>query len=537
MNRIWRFGVGRIQRIALAVSLAGLLSCSSTDSLFSPADCSDLTPGSLSHYDSMSLQFLDEATSDPSGNAEGDIVWGTRYYLESLLDAYESTANPKYIQAFMNSASVVMGEVQSLSVVDIPDPSAPGNTTTSPSITVTGWPTLLGSFSESVPIPTSTGQVSLYAQNLDPTDPNGPIYLQVTPQGSGILLSWVNESQTLESHAIGNSADLTALSSAPLTEGQSYGRISATGLGLPAPGTYQVNSPIETIWHEQTGGILLPIARFLVMAQTHPGLANPSTLASWKSQILTIADSYENDLVPDNEGGLRLQNPMWLPNALAGTRFAADYVAVEATMRMFLYILTGDQNQLAIAQGLVNHQKNYHWQTNSEGWLLLKLWPCMVPWSTSAAAPAGSVWSSYSFDPEVPSPVEDGAAYVDLFHQASQYGLSATLGIPPDIYAENQATLQQYLFIGPRAVDIPTGILRGSYPQASSTKGDPLTSSQYTWSGAWYVDPEVADPNYVNTNWRWMLRYAQNPQGNPPGYFLRAWAMSEAAEYSVCQMK
>jgi len=34
-----------------------------------------------------------------------------------------------------------------------------------------------------------------------------------------------------------------------------------------------------------------------------------------------------------------------------------------------------------------------------------------------------------------------------------------------------------------------------------------------------------------------MLQFNQNPQGQDIGYFLKAWAVSEAAEMRVCKIK
>jgi hypothetical protein len=519
-------------------SLAILGGCASSPSKPDfAANCSKLSQASLVNYDALSQQFLTPDTQNPSDNSGGGIVWGTRYYMEALLDAYEATGNLKYIQAFITTGTSVMKTVQTLTVVNVADPSAPGGTVDSPTVSVSGWPTQLGSFSESVAIPTVNGETSLYAQNLDPTDPNGPIYFQVTPAtGGGLTLSWVGATQTLVSNTIHNAADLSALAAAPLIEGQSYARINPTGLGLPAPGTYQVNSPIWTIWHEQTGGILLPFTRFLLLAKSRPGLADANTIAAWTSQVLSVAGSYQDEFVPDSDGGLRLRNPIWLPNALAGTNAAADYVAVEATMRMFLYALTGDPAQLAIAQGLVTHQKNHHWQLSDRNWLLLKSWPCLVVWSTRANAPEGAIWDQFAYDTISPSTVEDGATYVDLFHQASVLGFASTLGITPDIYMANRRTLKEYLFAEPSVVATrPAGLLRGGYPIATSAAHEALTNSQYSYSSAWYVAPEVADSTYINANWNWMMRFNQNPQGTPVGYFLRAWAMSESAELSICK--
>jgi hypothetical protein len=528
--------------LCVCISQFGLVSCAANTSGLSAADCSGIVAGELAHYDSYSQQFLNAATSQPDDNLAGNIVWGTRYYMESLLDAYEATGNLKYIQAFVGTGTTVMSEVQTLAITNVADPSAPGSTVDSPTIDETGWPTQLGSFAESIAIPTTDGQVSLYAQNIEPTTvgADGAIYFEVTPQdGGGLTLSWVGASGPLQSYAVTSEADLANIAAAPLVEGQSYGRIKPTGLGLPAPGMYNADSPITTIWHEQTGGILLPFVRFLVLAKRHPGLADAATIAAWQSEVVKLAAGYVDEFVPDGAGGLIFRNPIWLPNLAAGTNAAADYISVEATMRMFLYVLTGDPNQLAIARGLIIHESQ-HWQTNASGWLLLKYWPDMVPWTTRAAAPVGSIWDEYSFDPTDPAPVEDAATYVNMFHEANILKLTGTVGIPDHVYAADRATLQQYLYAGPSEVNNrPAGLLRGAYPTATSTRTDPLSSAEYSLSSAWYVAPEVSDPAFVEANWNWMLQFNQNPEaaGGDVGYFLKAWAMSEAAASAACKVR
>ena len=161
-----------VASIILMVCLNG---CAHAPALSVKPNCSGMSPNTLAHYDSLLQQVLDQPTREPANNLSGNIVWGTGYYMESLLDAYEATGNPKYIQAFVTTGASVMNEVQSTSVVDVPDPSAPGSTIDSPVISVVGWPTQLNSFSESVAVPTLSGQVSINIQNLQPTSPDGPV--------------------------------------------------------------------------------------------------------------------------------------------------------------------------------------------------------------------------------------------------------------------------------------------------------------------------------------------------------------------------
>src|SRR4029077_14462678 len=108
-------------RIPLVIiSLLLLYGCAG-DSRVPPiaGHCSGISADSLAHYDSVSQQSLSEAVSHPDTNAGGNIIWGTRYYMESLLDAYDSTGNPKYIGAFVDTGTTVMNGVKSLTVLNV----------------------------------------------------------------------------------------------------------------------------------------------------------------------------------------------------------------------------------------------------------------------------------------------------------------------------------------------------------------------------------------------------------------------------------
>ena len=420
----------RRSAFSIVVCLLALISgCGSSDpaascasgkpvdaSLVQIAVCSGTPAASLPNYDRLSQQFLDEETRHPANNAWGNVVWGTRYYLESLLTAYEATGNRKYIEAFLDSGQWVLNLVQTMTVIDVPDPGQPVAPGTA-QLKVTGWPTMLGSFGVPVAVPTQTGQIALYAQTL--TSGATFYFFKVTQQSDGSLqLAWTEENtgeQVLQSNTIQSVADLNALASAPLVWPQSAGRIKPTGAGLPAPGVYQVTLQENTVWNsEQAGGILLPFAHFLVLAKEYPGLMNEGTQQEWTSKILAIAAGYENIFISDGQGGLRQHNPLWLPNVVADVDAAMDYISAEATLRLFLYELTGDPHQLAIATGLIVHQQNFHLLVGPQGWLLLQSWPDFVPWSTRANAPSGSVYDSFEYDPSTPSPNTDGEFFVDL---------------------------------------------------------------------------------------------------------------------------
>jgi len=274
-----------------------------------------------------------------------------------------------------------MNLVETMTVLDAPDPGEPADTANGSLVTLTGWPTWLASFSVPAMVPTQTGPAALYAQDLGPSN-----YFEVIQQSNGSLqLAWTAGGKTLETHTIQSIVDLSAVASEPLIWGQSAGRIKVTGAGLPAPGVYPVYVPEKTIWNsEQAGGILLPFAHFLLLTKVHAGLADEVTREEWTHKILAIASGYENDFISDGYGGLTLHNPQWLPNVTADTDAAMDYISVEATLRVFLFELSGDPHQLAIAQGLMLHQRNFQWSVTPQGWLLFQFWPDFNPWSSRA---------------------------------------------------------------------------------------------------------------------------------------------------------
>lgn len=494
-------------------------------------NCSGTSPATLPNYDRLSEQFLDEETRHPANNTWGNIVWGTRYYMESLLTAYEATANPKYVQAFLDSGQWVLSLVQTMKVFNIPDPGQPVPPGT-PTIAVTGWPTSLNGFGVPVPVPSSGGRVALYAQNLSA----GAIYFKVAQNNDGTLqLSWTAGStgdQVLQSAKVASMSDLNAVAAAPLVWGQSVGRIKVTGAGLPAPGVFLTNFVWEkTIWNsEQAAGILLPFVHFLLLAKRHPELVDETTQKEWTSKVLAIAAGYEDSFLPDGSGGLRQHNPPWLANVVADTDAAMDYISVEATFRLFLYELTLDPHQLAIAKGLISHQQNFHLSAGPQGWLLLLNWPDFVPWSSRAEAPAGSVWDSFQLDATAPSSDTDGGFFADFLHYAKIFKLCQA----QNLYDAHRAAFQQYLLYGSAPINGSQPLLRASYPRASSRVSDPIYPSADPFSGAGFLTPEIANQSTVDANWNWMQRFAQDPQGQSIGYYLRAWARSEAAELNRC---
>jgi len=368
----------------------------------------------------------------------------------------------------------------------------------------------------------------------------GPVTLQVTQPAAGTLqLEWLNSgNQVLQTNSVSSLSDLQTLASQPLTWGQSQWRIFVTGAGMPAPVQSPIGTQENTVWHEQTGGILLPFAQFLLLAKEQPGLADPSIVEQWTAKVLSIASSYEDQFIADGEGGLRFHNPPWLPNPSADTDAAADYIFVEAELRLVLYELTADPHQLALSKGLTLHQQMFHWQVNSDGWLELKVWPCLIPWSTQTSKAAGSIWDNYQYDPSTPAASTDASFVADFLDAAARYDKLPQLGIDLGVFNSQQTTFMHYMvggvtipFAGPR------GIMRANFPTADSKEHDPITYSADPWAAAAWAPPELSNESFTSANWNWMLQYGQDTEGYGAGYVLRAWARSEAGLLNACAAK
>ena len=239
----------------------------------------------------------------------------------------------------------------------------------------------------------------------------------------------------MPSYTVRTVADLNSIAAQPLVYGQTPARLKPTGLGLPAVGEYEIDTPLQTIWHaEQTGGILISFANFLLLARDNPGLIDPGTASAWEAQILSIASEYVDELAPDGSGGLTIQNAQWMASTEAGTVAQPDYVFAESNLRLLLYELTSDPRQLAYATGLMTHQVSQNWQMNSQGWLLLKNWPDIRSWSSKSQAPPGAIWDSLTYDPSVPEYTSDTVYLSDLFQAAKSYNISSQIGLPDSLY-------------------------------------------------------------------------------------------------------
>lgn len=497
------------------------------------ASCTSLSSTSLTHYDEQSSKFLTDGMTNPKSNNYGDVVWNTRYYLESLITAYQATGNKKYLNAFVESGKSVMSLVTSQTVADAAVPINPADASGAPKVSALGFKSFLSSFGYTISIPTSNGKVAMYAQNLQPELVNS---LGVTAlPGGGVKIAWLGgDLHSLSpSYNISSVTDLEGLASIPLLQSTSLGRFEVTGAGLPAPGVYHADSPQPTIWVEQTAGILLPIARFLLIAKQDPTVADSSIISSWTATVNAIAANDEQFIVSDGTGGAVLHNPRWLANDFADTDAPMDYMAAEGTFRILLYELTQDSHQLDIARALMLHQERANWGISQRGWLLLKYWPDFRPWSDRSGAPAGSIWDQFEASNTSPAPLLDAEFNAEMFHAAQQYGLSADLGITDTLYAANKNTLLQYAFIP----DSAEAIVRASYPSPTSSstdKEDPYDSDPFASAG--YLAGEISSDTFVQANWNWIIQKGTVvPTNLPVGYFLRAWARSEAAELQACQ--
>lgn len=483
----------------------------------------------LPSYDAAVARILIQAVQYPTSNESGYVVWSTRYYLESLLAAYNATGNSKYIQSFLDTGQEVLDLEQSISVADVVDPSFPFPPPGAPQITVTGWLTYEADFGVPLSIPTAEGGISFYAQQLYPALSISPLSLVVSQGASGgMVLTWMRLEKTIETDTVYTQADIDAIAARPLVYGNSVYRISSTEQGLPAPGTYVfAGIPLMTAWHgEQTGGILLPYVRFLLLVKQRPTLAPSSTVTAWTNQVLATAASYENQLVPDGKGGLLITNPIWMPNTDAGLTAPSDYINVEITLRMLLYELTGDQHELSLAQGLFAHELP-NLPVGTQGWLLMKDWPDAVNWSTKSQAPVGNIFSSLSYSTTTAESSGEGKMFVDMLQTAMDYGLVTSMGIPNTIIPAQQLTFAQYIRV-PSSGSRP--LVRSGYPSLTSTSSDPVDPSSDPFVDAEFLQPIVSDPTYVCDNWNWMLANGQAAEpGDSVGYTLLGWARSEAA--------
>jgi hypothetical protein len=450
--------------------------------------------------------------------------------MESLLTAYYATGNQKYLDSFLATGNEVLGLVQSLTVLDIPDPSAPGPVQMGPMITVTGWPTSQSVFTGSTSIPAADGQVSFYAQVLRPVYPTSVIITQMSP--SGLLLQWQNNGVIQETNKVYTESDLDKIANTPLDYFSSFYRIANTGMGLPAPGSYSIESLLATIWHgEQTGGILLPFIRFLLLAQIRPAVVDPMIVKEWTAQVVSIADSYKDQLVSDGKGGLVITNPFWLPSTEAGLPAPSDYINAEITMRMLLYKLTGDQQELSLARGLLTHEKG-NLQTSGAGWLLLKDWPDIHSWSGKDQAPYGSIYDTLTYNNTNEEATVEGSFFVDMLQTAVDYNLLSDMNLQTSLYATQFATFSQYL----RIPDMGTrSLVREAYPTPNSGPGDPIVPAMDPFTEAAYLAPATSPGSYVCDNWKWMLANAQGLEqaAGDAGYTLLGWAKSEAAAQRV----
>lgn len=432
-----------------------------------------------------------------------------------------------------------MALVQSQTFLDVPDPSAPGQSAIQPTITTIGWPTYSSDLGQSISIPTASGQVALYAQTLYPSKVPAIYFVNIVQQPDGTQqFGWMDyKGNTVQDYSVKSISDLYGIASQPVAFGgscqcsQSYGRIKVTGLGMPVPGKYPLNTPLTTIWHSsQSGGILLPFVRLLLIANKEPGLVDPSLVSAWRSQVLNIASQYVSEFAADGEGGYVLQDPYWTPSLWAGFAVESDYVWVETSLRMLLYELTSDPQQLALAKGLLRHQLANNVLSNPSGWLVLSDNPDFQSWSSKSAAPTGAIWDSFQ-EALVPEYATDGGFFVQMLHFANQYGLTSDMGITPQLLTTQADTFSQYLLINNAGA---TSQVRALYPTMQSSASDSVVSSPDPFAGTGYLEPETSQASDWIANWEWMSANGTTPQGYPIGYFLRAWARSEAALAKAC---
>lgn len=488
----------------------------------------------LQHYDDAVATLLDETTQHPSSNAQGEVVWGTRYYLESLLVAYEATGNLKYINSFIQSGTTVLGIKQTVQVPDVIDPSV---LEAEPAVSVsqriaTGWPTSKGMLGHFIKVPAANGKISLYAQTLWPGPSSDTDYLRISQSSSGdLVLSFELNGTVWQSYSVSSEDDLDFISAQPLIYGGTLGRIRNRGAGLPIPGLYPLNSPLSSIWHaEQTAGILLPFLRFLLLAKQQPWIADPKLVADWRDQVVSVAKSYEDEYVDDGSGGLILNTALWMPSPWAGLPVATDYINAEISMRMLLGVLTSDPHELSLARGLLTHEST-NLPLSSTGWLLMESEPDDAPSHLVAGDLdniAGSIWGStlglLSFDNIAPETTAEGGFFVETLQIASDLGLGREIGLTEALCEGERQTFRQYLRL-PSSVS--GSLIRMFYPTSQSQTSDPPILSDLPIDAARYLQPVTEDSSFVCDYWNWILKNGiTREQG--VGHVLLDWARAEA---------
>jgi hypothetical protein len=487
----------------------------------------ELSSDVLEHYDAAVAMLLDEATQHPTSNAQGQVVWGTRYYLESLLVAYEATGNLKYINSFIQTANIVLGLKRTLQVPDVADPSDLDDTraAAAPQRTVTGWPTSLGTLGQLIKVPATNGKVSLYAQTLWPTPSHDAGYLQILQSSSGgLALRFVLAGTVWQSYPVSSEADLESIAAQPVVYTVTLGRIRNTGFGLPVPGLYPLDFPLSAIWHgEQTAGILLPFLRFLLLAKQQPWIADPKVVVDWRDQVVGVAKSYENDFVEDGKGGLILTNAYWVPSPWAGLPVETDYINAEISMRMLLSVLTSDPHELLLAKGLLVHE-SANLPLSSNSWILMKYAPDYPSWSNKTMAPHGGIWDSFSYDTSAPETATEGGFFAETLQIVSDLGLGKKVGLTEAMCEGEKQTFQQYLRLPP---SVGGSLIRMLYPNPRSQASDPPVLSDVPVDAARYLQPVIEDPSFVCDDWNWMLKNGiTREQG--VGHVLLDWARAEA---------
>jgi hypothetical protein len=243
--------------------------------------------------------------------------------------------------------------------------------------------------------------------------------------------------------------------------------------------------------------------------------------------VVSIAESYQDQLVSDGNGGLVITNPYWMPSTEASLPAPSDYINAEITMRMLLYELTGNAQELSLARGLLIHEMT-NLQISSEGWLLLKDWPDIHSWSSKSQAPYGSIYDTLTYNNLNEEAIGEGGFFVEMLQAAVDYTLVSDMGLTTALYGTQFGTFVQYLRI---PYSGSTALVREAYPTPTSGPGDPVVPSLTPVLASLYLPPVTSPASFVCDNWKWMLNNEQSFEagyGESVGFPLFAWSVSEA---------
>lgn len=504
-------------------------------------------PRPMGLYLQMMDYWLDETTRNPKSSVGGSVVWNTRYYLESLLTAYEVTQDRSFLYRFVPTANRVMDLFERHTVEITPQRMKyelglgamtgrglefiDGSLNTPPqTIDLAGWPETLATIGRPTPIPSTQNGISFLAQALSGAKYPIPDSLRVSREDKFIRLTWTKGGKALNSDILRTRNDWESLNARPLINGTSTHRIFQWEGALPKVGSYPLLPSPPIIWYaEQTAGIGLPLVRFLYLVQKQPDLSqDPALQVRWLSKIIEAAECYEIAFEQTSSHGLEIRNPPFYPLSDAGLPILPNYIYAEVSFRILLFRLTKQVKHFTIARGLIQDMKKY-WKVNSQGHLLLQHWPNAPKWDHSAFQERGSIWDQWQYDRSFPEDTGHVQVFAEVLHLARTLGLEGRLGIPSEIRKAAQRTHSEVLWVPPAEGFGEGWRFRNLFPFADGRVlgVEPIPEDPFQCTSMLPL-VDTSDSWYVQRLWETLARFGRAPGNQPIGYMLKAWARLDA---------